>query len=325
MFMVGTYSGERLAGLSVPAKMTSRASGGSVIVGLDFGTTFSGFAYTHEDDPGKIYLFQEWPEQGSGGGLVYCKTQTSLYYAPNDQGKLQLRSYGWPASVEYHKALSSAAKSPAAGSDPATSVGYLVTKFKLNLAPMKEGCRNGTDCANYIQIRDTIPLPPGLTTEIVITDYLREISKSIMLELKNRYSDRLTMRDVQWCLTVPALWDDHAKQLMKSYAEQAGMVVPRSNPCSSDASPHPLEIVLEPEAAALYCLSKNLRHVPIEEHEMFLTADIGGGTVDIVVHKKLNKTATNTKLQVCNCDSKICHLLFFILFFFCSLSYKYCG
>jgi molecular chaperone DnaK (HSP70) len=263
--------------------------GSTVVVGLDFGTTFSGYAYCHKEDLAKIYMFYEWPEQASGGGQAYCKTQTSLFYAPDAQGKLQYKSYGWPASVEYHKAMSSAAKS-SHNFDP-LKVGHLVTLFKLTLAPCYD---DSSQASNH-------RLPSGLTTATVITDFLREISKSIMRELKTRYGEQFTMREVQWCLTVPALWDDHAKQLMKSYAEEAGLVVSRYSPCaSSDASPYPLQIVLEPEAAAVYCLSKTMKHLTIGEHDMFLTVDIGGGTVDIVVHKKVQSSTSNSQLEVRN-------------------------
>jgi hypothetical protein len=176
--------------------------------------------------------------------------------------------------VEYRKAMSKASPH---------KVGHLVTLFKLNLA--------SSDRRLPAESR----LPAGLTAKKVITDYLREISRSIFAELRNRYGNLLRMHEVQWCLTVPTLWDDHAKQCMKTYAEEAGLVVGRSQNPSSEASRHTLEIVLEPEAAAVYCLSKLKHQLSIEEHDMFLTADIGGGTVDIVVHKKLN---TNSDLQV---------------------------
>lgn len=139
-----------------------------MVVGLDFGTTFGGYAYYHKDiDADKIFMFYEWSEQASGGGQPYCKTQTSLFYAPDSEGKLHYKSYGWPTSVEYNMAvLSATAKSPQ-NFNP-HRVGHLLKKFKLNWAPD----RDNHDC-DY-------GLPSGLTTEIVITDYLREISKSIM-------------------------------------------------------------------------------------------------------------------------------------------------
>lgn len=51
-----------------------------LVVGLDFGTTFSGFAYALRADLDKVYTFYDWPMQSEGGGLAYCKTQTSLLY-----------------------------------------------------------------------------------------------------------------------------------------------------------------------------------------------------------------------------------------------------
>jgi molecular chaperone DnaK (HSP70) len=32
-----------------------------VVVGLDFGTTFSGFAFAHITDPEKVYTFFDYP------------------------------------------------------------------------------------------------------------------------------------------------------------------------------------------------------------------------------------------------------------------------
>lgn len=85
-----------------------------------------------------------------------------------------------------------------------------------------------------------------------------------------------------------------------------------SNPC--EASFYPLEIVLKPEATAVYCLSKNTKHLAIGEHEMFFTADIGGGTVDIVVHKILKGTApASSKLQVHYIKGNFCCIDSFLI------------
>lgn len=162
----------------------SALSGRSVEVGLDFGITFSGYAYCHKDDPGKIFMFYEWPEQARGGGQPYCKTQTSLLYASDAEGNLQLKSWGWPASVEYQKAMSPAAKS-SHDSDP-HKLGHLVKLFKLTLAPQAQHSSCSSRKCKSLPAEHP-HLPPGLTTRIVIKDYLREISKSIMRGLKNRY------------------------------------------------------------------------------------------------------------------------------------------
>ncbi|XP_053399659.1 heat shock 70 kDa protein 12A-like [Mercenaria mercenaria] len=90
--------------------------------------------------------------------------------------------------------------------------------------------------------------------------------------------------DIHWVLTVPAIWNDAAKQFMREAAQQAG--IPEDM----------LTIALEPEAASLYC-----RHLPVEKcgsdktslakfgpGKRYLVLDAGGGTVDITVHEVMS-------------------------------------
>ncbi|KAH7445618.1 hypothetical protein KP509_01G017900 [Ceratopteris richardii] len=101
------------------------------------------------------------------------------------------------------------------------------------------------------------------------------------------------MKNVQWCLTVPAIWDEEAKQLMRLFAEKAGMI--QGNLCLSndEASPYPLRIILEPEAASAYCQDEARRNVQISQGDKILIADIGGGTIDIAVHEVLEINASS--------------------------------
>lgn len=91
------------------------------------------------------------------------------------------------------------------------------------------------------------------------------------------------MEELQWCVTVPSIWGDKAKQQMKSFMESAGLVG------GARGSPYPVVIVLEPEAAAVYCLRK-LKSFMLLQGDKFLVADIGGGTADIVVQEKANSS-----------------------------------
>ena len=52
-------------------------------------------------------------------------------------------------------------------------------------------------------------------------------------------------------LQVPAIWEDAAKATMRRAMEDAGLL--RCGTQRSTASQHPLLIVLEPEAASIYC------------------------------------------------------------------------
>ena len=81
---------------------------------------------------------------------------------------------------------------------------------------------------------------------------------------------------------MPVIWDDHAKQLMKSYAKQHVLIQSAHANLDSTASLHILVIVLELEATIVYCPHK-MKSLSFEIQDKFMTADIGGGTVDIVI------------------------------------------
>lgn len=238
----------------------------AVVVAVDFGTTFSGYAFAHKADPFKIYSAFLWPESDG----TYCKTNTELYYVKDSTGQLAMQNWGAEALIGFTQA----------GSSP----GELIKNFKLHLA----GHEYGPLSAN--------PLPGTLTPDRVITDYLREVSQFCLAHLQDTYPDVVSIKDVRWCLTVPAIWSDFAKQRMKSCAEAAGMVQARNGNGygSGDGSPFPLAIVLEPEAAAVYCLTEPTllsRRITYERGDKFLTADLGGGTVDLVIHEKVWKSS----------------------------------
>lgn len=77
------------------------------------------------------------------------------------------------------------------------------------------------------------------------------------------------------CITVPAIWSDHAKALMREACTRAGIIQPH-DPLDR------LTLISEPEAAALYCERKcdisNLKH-----DDKFMIIDAGGGTVDLII------------------------------------------
>lgn len=447
-----------------------------VVVGVDFGTTFSGFAYAHKSDPDNIHTFYEWPMQLKGGGKPYCKTQTSLYYVPatgnnnngggrsggggqsvggalrralhnlaadgsgsnsgsSSDGKYELKEWAWPAQVKYLDDLQAKNRAQTGGGGGGSNVngdlefllpsasrrqqkqnyyglgapppavadaGYFVRRFKLHLAGPQDdgGDEDGDDgkeggsssskkkdgghrrqqqtsseqqqqrqrrrgvmrrmlarvtgaftgmrprdrerqagvatssssksgggkgelqtplveaeelvdtvaaekkaaveafkAAQWVQQQQaTAPpnpnqysvfndLPPGMSVERAISDYLEKLSEFAVAHLQATYGAHMSKREVQWCLTVPAMWDDWAKQRMRLCAQRAGMVTGPDCPreLAPGASPHPLIVVLESEAASVYC-SRRCKQLALKRGDQFLVADVGGGTVDIVVH-----------------------------------------
>lgn len=242
-----------------------------VTVALDFGTTFSGFAYAHTADPARIHSFYDYPKVGRE--KPYVKTLTASYYKlrPGTEREWQLKSWGYPARVDFERDVQALRKHLKNGSPsdalPPPTLGHYLTKFKLHLAG-----------ANMQAMSSASALPEGLTKKVVIADYLREMGGLVLSHLQRKFGAHLTMAVVQWCITVPSIWNDFAKATMKSCMAAAGLVQ------GADGSPHPLIVVLEPEAAAFHC-HKAMAERILGVGGKLLVADIGGGTSDIVVQE----------------------------------------
>lgn len=233
-----------------------------VVIGIDFGTTFSGFSFavasrkTSADD---VFTNCDWPDDDIF--VKYPKTSTSLFYRSSDDAN---PLWGWPARKA---SIETSRQEPWQHQH----------RFKLHLAN------------NHLN-QALPPLPPGKTAEDVIADFLRLMSKYAIDQIRKRaVVDQLQVKDVQWCITVPATYDQAARVTMEQIAMRAGLVLDPA--LDNGASPHPIVIVLEPEAASVWCL----RHFAqsggdvsqsIESGLPYLVVDAGGGTVDLVVHKK---------------------------------------
>ncbi|CAG8592287.1 15175_t:CDS:2 [Acaulospora morrowiae] len=110
-----------------------------VVVAVDFGTTYSGFAYSNNSNP-EIITNNEWP-----GKIGQYKTNTVLQY--NGSGK-HVEAWGYPAL----------AKPPSASINKDSKP---VELFKLHLGDIPE--------------EEKPPLPEGLTYKEAISDYLHEL------------------------------------------------------------------------------------------------------------------------------------------------------
>jgi hypothetical protein len=93
-----------------------------------------------------------------------------------------------------------------------------------------------------------------------------------------RSSSKLDLK-LAYVITVPAIWKDSAKDLTRQAAVSAG--IPRDN----------LELITEPEAAALYCATM-CTEVNLSDGDCFLVCDAGGGTVvsPSLIRVSLNRT-----------------------------------
>ncbi|RGB24266.1 hypothetical protein C1646_726562 [Rhizophagus diaphanus] len=141
-----------------------------VVAAIDFGTTFSGFAYAHKSNPRNIIVHNKWPNFSG-----YYKIPTAVKYDES----LNLTSWGYSAlAVKPNKDIKSSDIKPA-------------EKFKLHLSNME----------------NKPPLPKGLHHETAITDYLREMGKIMKDAIKKSYQNIDFFKQVLIIVTIPAEFD----------------------------------------------------------------------------------------------------------------------
>ncbi|WAR27208.1 HS12B-like protein [Mya arenaria] len=110
---------------------------------------------------------------------------------------------------------------------------YFFRRFKMNLY--------NKDIKRDLEIEDSTG--KKLHANFVFSVAIRFLKDDLLKVIDDRIKGGVKPEEISWVLTVPAIWDDGAKQFMREAAETAGI--------SSDQ----LIIALEPEAAAIYCLA----------------------------------------------------------------------
>ncbi|KAI9053981.1 hypothetical protein LZ554_002925 [Drepanopeziza brunnea f. sp. 'monogermtubi'] len=105
----------------------------------------------------------------------------------------------------------------------------------------------------------------------VAADFIRSMYQHAMKKIESTIpSDYLMMCQKNFVLTVPAVWSDKAKDMTLKAAKQAGI--------------HPITLIKEPEAAAMYTLHM-LQDKALKVGDAFVICDAGGGTVDLISYE----------------------------------------
>ena len=82
---------------SLPAATTSNSHESHfVVAAIDFGTTYSGYAFSFIRDPDSIHMMRKW--EGGDPGVTNQKTPTTLLLKPNGD----FHSFGFSARDFYH-------------------------------------------------------------------------------------------------------------------------------------------------------------------------------------------------------------------------------
>ncbi|CAG8526940.1 4411_t:CDS:2 [Ambispora leptoticha] len=200
--------------------MTNSSSDIRVVVGIDFGTTYSGFAYANVNTPNSIETNDTWPENKGE-----FKTNTVIRY----DKKLNVIKWGLPALAEKISRKSGNSKSEEA---------QIAELFKLHLAEIDE--------------EEKPKLPLGLDPRKAITDYLCEVRKLIKSRISDRWPGLIYFKHVRIVLTVPVEYDERIRAIMRQCAYDADLILTLES--------ENLEFTTEPEAAAIHCLENLSEH-----------------------------------------------------------------
>ncbi|KAM0691182.1 hypothetical protein Q7P36_009953 [Cladosporium allicinum] len=239
-----------LYGRSLAEVEGNNRSKAQLIVGIDFGTTFSGVAFAFATNTeAKEDIIVEWPGAGT---QTKQKIPTVLYYDQHQQ------VVGWGPDI-------ADALAPTGYPKPGVQK---VEWFKLQL--MLSG-------NTYIDPINLPPLPPGKSEIDVAADYLFKLRQAMRNQLQKSLGEVFNReeRNIRYFLTVPAIWNDAGKAATRAAAIQAGFL--------RDENDNRLTLITEPEAAAMFCAKTGLLNLKV--HDAILIVDCGGGTVDLIAYE----------------------------------------
>ncbi|KAI9890244.1 MAG: hypothetical protein M1814_004279 [Vezdaea aestivalis] len=255
-----------LSGLTLADQEPTTTTRHKIIVGIDYGTTFSGVSYVTSDKAGieDVNVIHSWP--GSGRDVsVRHKTPSRIAYASEN---LNFPTNKWGFEVT------------------AGHLSYTWTKLLLDQSALPT--EHDDPSLDGVAGKGYLTLPPGKTAVKVVEDYLKELYAYTLSALEREITkDTLAVTPMEFWFTIPAIWSDQAKSATLTAAKNAGFGARHGDKIC---------MIAEPEAAALTTLCYSTRPGPNQVHQgdNILVCDCGGGTVDITSY---NITSTHPRLQ----------------------------
>jgi molecular chaperone DnaK (HSP70) len=249
-----------------------------LVFAIDFGTTYSGVAFTRtpvyipDDNSNEVAQLNDLKDLDRAVDVVRTwpmpdytcveKTPTVLAYSGNQVDGYKLESWGGKAKnsgnirIEYFKL--GLRDKPTEKFSQTASGGFILHGF-------------ATDPTwRHPNFPDLSAL--DYTTAFLTKLYRYVLEEVIPLQFGTEF---LSKHPIYIVLTVPAIWSETAKNLTRTAAILAG--IPKQR----------LELITEPEAAALYCATM-VEQVDLKEGDCFVVCDAGGGTVVSLFDSKTN-------------------------------------
>ncbi|XP_054908883.1 heat shock 70 kDa protein 12A-like isoform X2 [Poeciliopsis prolifica] len=237
--------------------------GDSFIIAIDFGTAYSGYAFSRTNSEDEIDPHLKF--WGKEVGLETPKTPTCILFDKQQE----FVSFGYVAKKDYLSKKGQEAKDM-----------LFFDCFKMALY--------GKEINRDLMIKAANG--KSMKALKVFAEALRFLKDDALETINsNTRGKKFIASDFNWVLTVPAIWDPSAKQFMREAAMQAGIV--------SEGNENKLVFALEPEAASVWCkklpaegfITQNTSRNTLDQSPgtQYIVVDCGGGTIDITVHEVL--------------------------------------
>ncbi|KAK0640545.1 hypothetical protein DIS24_g9254 [Lasiodiplodia hormozganensis] len=230
-----------------------KQAGHRIIIGVDFGTTFTGVG---------------WVDTASGSNVQ------DVFLINDWGGKAKTCDYNWkvPTIVAYQDENSSKSMKD-------DKWGFEVESSMVSWSWMKLLLDKGQAETHYDDSLQEVKQHPLKTAEQMISDYLRGVYQFLVKKLERRFGgEAIEILPFEFWFTIPAIWSDQAKVTTKRAAQAAGFA---SRPGDK------IFLIPEPEAAAVAVLKELTHHgdsVFVEPGNGMIICDCGGGTIDITTY-----------------------------------------
>ncbi|KAJ3424066.1 hsp70 family protein [Anaeramoeba flamelloides] len=223
-----------------------------IVIGIDFGTSRSGFAYSFiGDKEQQIYGNNDWKDFKTDSAILLKKDKNGD--CRGGANLIEIVEFGQEAIRKYVEMLE----------EEEGELYELFRYYKMALYKSRTFVKSVS--GSVFKLVDVI----AMSLQWIKDTALQHINLTVRTPIETD--------QVRWVLTVPAIWSEKAKHFMRMCAHRGGLV-------DNEESEH-LLLIHEPEAAAIEgFFSAN----PIVSEEVFesgkvLILDAGSGTIDITV------------------------------------------
>ncbi|CAJ2504004.1 Uu.00g113980.m01.CDS01 [Anthostomella pinea] len=226
-----------------------------LVVGLDFGTTFSGASWylcdDESDEPQDPEVIRDWDTDRSNTHEAQ-KVPSKIYYDVLTDDIYW--GYEIPDDVEPFE------------------------WFKLLLLEQEDLQAHLRDSFHLRAARRKLK-DSGKTAVEIVGDYLGKLWSHVLMKIMKTEGAIIDAVPFHVVLTVPAIWKDYTRDRMRLAAKRAGIMKNRA------AGPTVVSFISEPEAAAFATTHEHRRRGNLKAGDTFVVVDAGGGTVDVISYK----------------------------------------